>query len=361
MDTVKYNTQCLGYIVSENKYTRNIRSADYIYASGNNVDIGPPPCSAIVSWNIGNSTIQIKIKMYTETLPNTLVADVTLDIKYSYQGNYPYASYYTYELVSVSTSIENYCFIDSPEGKKITVKASSRDVLANLLNRPYAPFIVRLTMRKSLKSGYLEGDEYRFNLQGTCRLPGSVPNVQSSFSRLEWSILKFGSGPKTNNTNKSNIPLYSFNVDNTKSVVSKNTDDPFIFIQSQLNLDGSDIADSYFSVLYPDNNKAEYIKYTQFVSVIKGKGDTYTDKVMYLWKKYAQQQEYENFLLNISFYILLTYFLSKLLYGNFSRRYLFSCNYENFLYDLNKSQYKSFSVFYTDVSSPIYGYNLYML
>lgn len=365
MDTIDYNTQCLGYVASDKRYTRQIRSADYIYTSGYNIDSGPPPCSANILWNISSGIIKINIKMFTETRPNTLVADVTLGIAYKYQNNGPGVSYYTYELTSITTSVENYCFIDSPSGKKITVKTTNTNVLDNLLNRPYAPFIVRLTMRKSLKGGYLEGDEYRFNLQGTCQLPGKVPNVQCSFSRLEWSILKFNSSTKPKTENISNL---AYNINNTKSikesqpsVVKPPDSDPVIFIQSQLDLSGSDIADSYFSVTYNNSNYNDYIKYTQFVTVLKGKGNTYTEKVTYLWKKYSNTLEYDSFLLNISLYVLLTYFLSKLLYGKFSRHYVLSCNYESFLCDLSESQYKNFSIFYTDPSSPIYGYNSYML
>ena len=50
----------------------------------------------------------------------------------------------------------------------------------------------------------------------------------------------------------------------------------------------------------------------------------------------------------MALYSLLKYILSRLLYGNFSVKYLSRCLNERFLEDLNDSPYWEFAFFFTD-------------
>lgn len=133
---------------------------------------------------------------------------------------------------------------------------------------------------------------------------------------------------------------------NQKSL-SKQVDDIFIFINSQLLIDLSDIGDTKF-IIKDNNNETIYDKSCpKIVSVLKGKGLTAWDKLNYIYKKYNINIG-SLFVENIMEYSMAKYLFTKLLYGRFIIEYLKQQYYKKFLSDLKSSKYSNFYNYFTE-------------
>ena len=171
---------------------------------------------------------------------------------------------------------------------------------------------------------------------------------------------------------------------------------PQINITAQTTIDGSDINDAIFTILdefdydrtsrsvlhstthnniiqentcairYIKRNDVEETVFRQccpyMVSVIRGKGKTFYDRVLSIYNKLGEAKIGVNF---ITFYRYLVlygmakYILSKLLYGDFNIDYLLGKYNEKFLADLGESRFCGFIEFFEDCESPVRGYNKY--
>jgi hypothetical protein len=136
---------------------------------------------------------------------------------------------------------------------------------------------------------------------------------------------------------------------------------PEIFVISQLLIDDSDIGETLFEV----RNKGIIQNYEKFcpkiVSVLKGVGLTAYDKLSYIYKTKNISILGLDFLYNMVGYSMVRYFLSKLLYGKFNIKFLLDKYYKKFIEDLKNSEYKNFVPFFTDPNSEVFNYNKYFL
>ena len=81
------------------------------------------------------------------------------------------------------------------------------------------------------------------------------------------------------------------------------------------------------------------------VSVLKGKGETAQDKVIYLAKKYNIDNSYDLYR-NIVLYGMTKYILARILYGKFNIKYLLGKYNEKFLENLSHSRFCKFLEFF---------------
>lgn len=157
---------------------------------------------------------------------------------------------------------------------------------------------------------------------------------------------------------------------------------PQIFISSQTLVDASDIGSTTFQIkdefqYYSHkplistcgNFSTNKIKITDFskccpkiVSVLKGKGFTASDKIVYLFNN-EQTNTANQFIFadNIINYSMLKYLLSRILYGNFNIDHLLGKYNSKFLEDLGNSRFCNFLDSFINPNSIIFGYNQYFL
>ena len=172
---------------------------------------------------------------------------------------------------------------------------------------------------------------------------------------------------------------------------------PQINITAQTTINGSDIGDAIFTVFdefkYEDQDgtsrsaaqnidnpipedtcmiryiKRDDVKETEFrrccpymVSVIRGKGKTFLDRILSIYDKLGEVKigvSFRLFYQNLALYGLSKYILSRLLYGDFNINYLLGKYNEKFLADLGASRFCGFIEFFEDCESPVRGYNKY--
>lgn len=147
----------------------------------------------------------------------------------------------------------------------------------------------------------------------------------------------------------------TLNVITPRDRIFKISNDPIIMINSQTLIDGSDVGYTKFEVI---NQKISIYEksYPKIVSVLRGKGLTAAEKVDSIFSSNNFNITFYQFGVNILFYSMLRYFLSKLLYGNFDVNYLLKKYYNKFIEDLSKSEYNKFLRYFTDPTSMYYGY-----
>ena len=162
---------------------------------------------------------------------------------------------------------------------------------------------------------------------------------------------------------------------------------PQINITAQTTIDGSDVGDAIFTIFdefdyynskhhpIPENNcmiryiKLDEVKETAFrqccpymVSVIRGKGKTFLDRILSIYNKLGEVKigvSLRLFYQYVVLYGLSKYILSRLLYGDFNIDYLLGKYNEKFLEDLGNSRFCGFIEFFEDCESPVRGYNKY--
>lgn len=153
---------------------------------------------------------------------------------------------------------------------------------------------------------------------------------------------------------------------------------PQIQIIAQTTIEGTDIGEAIFIICdkytyykcgIPHNTcKTRYInnddvKQTKInrccpymVSVVKGKGETLTDKVTYLYNKNNVNIPFNDFYGDIILYGMTRYVLAKLLWGRFNIQYLLNKYSKEFFHDLAHSRFCNFIEFFQTVVS---GYEKY--
>jgi hypothetical protein len=161
---------------------------------------------------------------------------------------------------------------------------------------------------------------------------------------------------------------------------------PSILIQSQTLIDAADIGYTTFEVIDDvqyycnrpfviPNNKCpiEYIdikdaKITNFekhcpkgVKVLRGKGLTAYEKVMYLFETSNLNIYIEEFASNLLKYAMVKYLLGRILYGKFNLKYILQKYDNKILRDLANTRFCHFVEFFNDPNSEVYGYNQYFL
>ena len=158
---------------------------------------------------------------------------------------------------------------------------------------------------------------------------------------------------------------------------------PIVDIFAQTTLNGSDIGELFTIIKdttnYNDNKahgrceiryaKPEELITTELmrccpfiVSVLKGKGKTAKEKVLYLLSKQRENcvtlSEY-NFYYNIISYSMIKYVLARLIYGEFNINILLNKYNQKCLKDLKNSRFCGAIPLFEDRRSSIYGYNIY--
>lgn len=169
-------------------------------------------------------------------------------------------------------------------------------------------------------------------------------NLDKIYSPLQLKI-KVVIDPRLSNNFTSNNNLLSFNNQEEITIVS------------QTLIDGSDIG----STIFTNNDKIYEQCCPKIVSVLIGTGATMSDKLNNILLKQPVNTAPQQFILNIILYSMLRYFLSYLLYGNFDINYLLNQYTKQFLHDLKHSQYQNFLDYFSNINSPIFGYEQYFL
>lgn len=134
-------------------------------------------------------------------------------------------------------------------------------------------------------------------------------------------------------------------------------------VQDEFTYNNCSINESKCGVYYIKKNKLKetiFNKcYPEMVHILRGKGNTLFDKILYIYKKINILESFKTFYANILHYGMLKYILSRLLYGNFNLGYLSRSSNDKFLEDLESSRFCNFIESFLDCNSPIYGYNKY--
>lgn len=93
--------------------------------------------------------------------------------------------------------------------------------------------------------------------------------------------------------------------------------------------------------------------------VVKGKGKTLRDKLVYYNTKHHIEPSFQVFYEKIILYGMLKYILARLLYGDFNIDYLYRKYNKKFFKDLAKSRFCGFIEFFEDPTNGIIGYDQY--
>lgn len=117
--------------------------------------------------------------------------------------------------------------------------------------------------------------------------------------------------------------------------------------------------DTYFTDL--DNLKKTVFQKScpLMVTVFKGKEYDLIRKVANIYDPLKNGPIFLNFYKDVLFYGMLKYILSRILYGNFDINYLLRKYNKKFLNDLQNSRFCNFIPYFTDPTSPIFGFNKY--
>lgn len=160
---------------------------------------------------------------------------------------------------------------------------------------------------------------------------------------------------------------------------------PEVLVAAQTTIDSTDVGDLFIEIrdefTYYDNkpipvdNKCEVIfinpdqlkvtRLTQccpfIVSVLKGKGNTASEKAMYIYDRMSESigVSFFQFGVNLVNYSMAKFTLSRILYGDFNINYLLGKYNEKFLEDLGSSRFCSFVEYFVDCKSEVFGYNKY--
>jgi hypothetical protein len=204
-------------------------------------------------------------------------------------------------------------------------------------------------------NSYVRGDTYTIDLLGCS---GGQSVVKITFFRpnnftVNSDVLTF-------------VPTNSIVSNNTVSNNKELIEVPRIHVTAQTTIDGSDISNAYFNI---------YDKYTYYeeerlcstkckndvvtkvcetiynenspfiVTVLKGKGLTAQEKVIYLAKKCKIYNSY-NLYYNIILYSMAKYVLSRILYGTFDIKYLLGKYNAKFLDNLKHSRFCKYLAFF---------------
>lgn len=235
----------------------------------------------------------------------------------------------------------------------------------------------------TLRSGtYRLRDTYILNLEAICS------GIQATLLRPLLTGTFGGTlGNNSNSSVPSPIPCTECSCLTTNNCKKVNI--PIVNILGQVTVDYSDIGDVIFTIcdkyqyydcerIVCNENKcslSDYIKpkdlkQTKFreccpfmVSVLKGEGETLKEKSDYLWELNKEELGISpnDFYMNIIFYGMTKYILSRILYGKFNINYLLGKYNKRFLKDLGRSRFCGAVELYLNCENPSYGYNKYFL
>src|SRR5437868_6380646 len=93
--------------------------------------------------------------------------------------------------------------------------------------------------------------------------------------------------------------------------------------------------------------------------VVNGVGTTLVQKVTNLYNVNHITIPLATFLDNIILYGMAIYILARLMYGIFDINFLLGKYFEQFLKDLARSRFCAVLPFFTDPTSPVFGYTQY--
>lgn len=287
-------------------------------------------------------------------------------------------------------------------GFMVTLEVMPRDSTFQVINTPHGVFStgkpgLLLPDYVSFKLGanspllpesYVVGDEYRIEPAVSCGI-GIGARIQ--FIRPESGKVETGTfaGAATTISTITNATTNTVNSLSTESNlltsivcckpsnICNTIQVPQINITAQTTIDGSDVGDAIFTV-FDDCNvnledicairyiKLDEVKETIFrqccpymVSVIRGKGKTFYDRILSIYNKLGLRVTFVTFYRYLVLYGMAKYILSKLLYGDFNINYLLGKYNEKFLHDLGASRFCGFLEFFEDCESPVKGYNKY--
>ena len=185
------------------------------------------------------------------------------------------------------------------------------------------------------------------------------------------------------------LKLYNDNIrceSKTKLNIKNTMIIPSIDIKLQSLIDGSDIGNTFFTIIddytYCDKKTTPIIKNNNckiltsdcpkktifdkpcpsIVSILQGRGKTAWDKIKYLFdNNKANVNDIYDFTLNIFKYAMLKYILSRLMYGTFNINYILNKYNDIFLRNLKNTRFCNFVKEFIDPNSNIYNYDKYFL
>ena len=160
---------------------------------------------------------------------------------------------------------------------------------------------------------------------------------------------------------------------------------PIVYINAKTTIEGSDISDAIFTIcdkyqyyIYNENKnecntkcKKHYAysdsllqtKFTKtnlkIVKYLKGDCNTACEKLSKFYEKNPSEQTFLIFADNLMTYALIRYILSKILFGNFSMKYLLNKYNKKFIQELSKSRFCGGLEIFTDKNNKLYGYYKY--
>ena len=272
--------------------------------------------------------------------------------------------------------------LNHPKGVDIYVNLAPR-------GRKFDGVTIKLQAGSSLFRGtYVVGDIYDILLNNGLGVDLVIIAVtRPETEKVEYVTYGTFAAPATtvtttNIANTSNFIMSSMNcIGNTCDTTMV----PQINIAAQTTINGSDVGDAIFTVFdefdyqnyhpIPENTCAirfidrNDVKETVFrqccpymVSVIRGKGKTFYDRILSIYNKIGEIRigvDFVTFYRFLVLYGMAKYILSRLLYGDFNINYLLGKYNEKFLEDLGNSRFCAFIELFEDCESPIRGYNKY--
>ena len=348
------------------------------YETSNPVTILPSDYSA--SCGIPNPPILPVTVFRKETSERLEIFEITIG---SPPKNFTFTATAVYTPSSSTVTIS-----DKPYGVLIYITHSSiffgQDFEINVVLSEDSP----------LGQSFVNNDKYIVHLSSTCLYRGAAivferPTNGKLVFNSSTGLLNSSIQPNTNNE-LLNLPIQSTSINNCQNICDS-IRIPQINITAQTTIDGSDINDAIFTVLDEFKYQGEQstthdnpitentcmiryinldeVKETQFrqccpymVSVVRGKGKTFYDRILSIYNKLGEAKIGVSFMLFYQYLVLYgmaKYILSKLLYGDFDINYLLGKYNEKFLSDLGASRFCGFIEFFEDCESPVRGYNKY--
>lgn len=174
--------------------------------------------------------------------------------------------------------------------------------------------------------------------------------------------------PETPALNSSGTLSVSFGKTITmKSNKKRNDFSPMITISAATSARGKNFGEAYYTVLDSKPHtgtvtckskkvsngvwESVFSDFTQINSILKGRGCTLVQKFTSLIDHYDLKISVEGFTAKMAFYAYSKLILSKLMYDDFDAKYLSRCFNEQFMRDLEASDYSEFAIIF----APRYG------
>lgn len=105
--------------------------------------------------------------------------------------------------------------------------------------------------------------------------------------------------------------------------------------------------------------ESKFSQFPQINSVLKGEGCSLRQKFRSLIAHYDLDVSIESFTAHMALYALLKYILARLMYGDFSLKYLDRCFNKQFMRDLSESHYSFYLFFFTNREIGLIGFDRY--